>query len=140
MSNDRYGRNSSVEVTMSAACPNCSHDDQVRSSQTIYAEQSGTSHTTGTTAGMAWVGGLVPVIAGTQSSGSHASLLARRLAPPAPPVRENAMNGGFVALTVIGTVLAFIALSVFVSVHSAHTRAQATAGLLAGSRWPRYPW
>ena len=88
MGSDHYGVNSGVEVQMSAVCPNCSHDDQVRSAQTIYAEQNRTGQFSGTTVGVAWAGGLVPAVGTTQISGSQASLLlyqADRAAYGAPP-------------------------------------------------------
>lgn len=78
------------------ACPRCAQLDAVQNVQSVYAAQSGVTHSTGIAAG--GVLGAGPVVMGTVSHGTQASHLALRLSPPPAPRRRTAVNCGVLLL------------------------------------------
>jgi hypothetical protein len=73
-------------------CPRCAQVDQVQSVQSIYTTQSGIHHSSGLAVGGVLAGG--PMVARVTSTGTQASHLALRLAPPPEPRRRSAFGCG----------------------------------------------
>ncbi|MCO5993022.1 hypothetical protein [Actinoallomurus rhizosphaericola] len=96
-------------MTHALVCPQCAQLDQVQNAQSIYAAQSGVTHSTGVAVG--GVIGAGPMAMAVTSHGTQTSHLAMRLAPPPPPRRRSAWNCGVVLIFAISTGIGLIAVS-----------------------------
>lgn len=96
-------------MTHALVCPRCGQLDQVQNAQSIYAAQSGVTHSTGVAVGGGIGAG--PMAMAVTSHGTQTSHLAMRLAPPPPPRRRSAWNCGVILLLTVLLGMSAIAAS-----------------------------